>query len=56
MQQPSVKFHVGKSHTFKADEVSTIEFMPDVHSEELVFLILVMIYSETRRKEKIVSL
>ncbi|KAF8054249.1 hypothetical protein FPV67DRAFT_1133285 [Lyophyllum atratum] len=47
----SVTFTLRKSHLFSPTEPASITFAPDVPAQDIVFLILVMLYSETRRKE-----
>lgn len=45
-------FTIRKHRIFGADDPATIEFSPSVSARDMVFLILVLIYSETRRQQR----
>lgn len=45
-------FYPYKYHFFGPSEPGYISFSPDVSDEDTIFLILVMIYSETRRQDR----
>ncbi|KAF8054247.1 hypothetical protein FPV67DRAFT_1552627 [Lyophyllum atratum] len=48
----SAVFSPYRSRIFSASEPAYIEFSSDISDKDMVFLTLVMIYSETRRQEK----
>ncbi|KAF9460193.1 hypothetical protein BDZ94DRAFT_944392 [Collybia nuda] len=48
---PSAVFTVRRSHFFRKSEPATIAFSPDLPQDDVVFLILVIIFSEMKRKE-----
>jgi len=48
---PSVVFVPRRPHLFSADEPASISFTPGMSSEDTMFLMLVMIYSEARRQD-----
>ncbi|KAG5641830.1 hypothetical protein DXG03_004133 [Asterophora parasitica] len=46
-------FRLRRSHLFRSNEPASISFSQDIQSsEDMVFLILVLLYSETKRREK----